>query len=126
MNWPWVSRRAYDLMSDQRDEAKADVKRLADANLALREDIIRMSANPVATPTRTIGSTVPIRLSDLRPLPAPERDEMKELINQQAGGDIRKRKMMLAQLAKDRADNVSDEDIEAAILNGVGSNGVPS
>lgn len=55
-----------------------------------------------------------------------EPDEMLSLIDAKAGGNLRMRGMMLRQLAADRANGVSDEDIRAGILNGVPGNGVPS
>lgn len=54
-----------------------------------------------------------------------EPDELAALIDVQCGRDYRKRAMMLAQLKTDRAAGVAPDDIRAAILKGVQSDGVP-
>lgn len=74
------------------------------------------------------AETVPVANGAVEPptAPAEEPDELKALIDVQCGGDLRKRRMMLAQLATDRAAKVSPDDIKAAILNGVQADGVPA
>lgn len=57
---------------------------------------------------------------------AREPDELKALIHDMAGGDTRKRALMLKQLKIDRAAKVPEEDIRAAIIAGVQAEGVPA
>ena len=77
---------------------------------------------------KTAGAhVVPVAGSVLEPLP--ERtlpfDELKALIAEKAGKNTELRGIMLRQLAKDRADGISEEDIAARIMSGVQADGVP-
>ena len=56
----------------------------------------------------------------------PERDPVLAAIEARAGGDGRKRALMLAQLGRDRAAKISDEDILKAIDEGVATDGLIS
>jgi hypothetical protein len=60
------------------------------------------------------------------PIVREKDDELKLLIADQAGGDLRKRGLMLRQLAQDRADGVSPEEIRRSIEQGVQAEGVPA
>ena len=69
---------------------------------------------------------VPAPLARTESHSTPEPDEMRDLIDAKAGGNLQMRKMMLRQLAIDRADRVDDDTIRAAILTGVSADGVPA
>lgn len=70
--------------------------------------------------------SVPSPLAPATPRLVTEPDEMRDLIDAKAGGNLQMRKMMLRQLATDRAGNVDEDTIRDAILNGVSSDGVPT
>lgn len=75
---------------------------------------------------RMQGATpVPPAPAELLPLPPREPDELKALIAEVCGDDIPKRRLMLRQLASDRAQRVPEEQIRTAILNGIEGTGVP-
>lgn len=88
----------------------------------LLQTVLAMKANGAAVVAKA-GSAV--EANDLVVIPE-KSDDMEALIDAQCGRDYRKRAMMLAQLKKDRAAGLSDEKIEAAILHGIQSEGVPS
>jgi hypothetical protein len=54
----------------------------------------------------------------------PEEEELKALVADQAGPDLRKRAIMLRQLKRDRLDGVSVEEIRKQIEQGVVADGV--
>ena len=55
--------------------------------------------------------------------PAKPADPLLALIDEQCGRDVAKRRMMLRQLAVDRAARVSEEEIAESILHGVQNEG---
>lgn len=75
-----------------------------------------------------VAGAVPEPKRDAAPAPlsAAKPDELRALIDQQCGSDLRKRKLMLGQLAIDRAEGKDEETIRQDILNGVQAEGVPS
>jgi hypothetical protein len=65
------------------------------------------------------------KISELPPRTVVDPDaELKGLIAEQAGPDLRKRAIMLRQLKRDRLDGVSVEEIRKQIEQGVQSDGV--
>ena len=122
----------------QRDDARAMIAQLradlaaSDAALvaerarydALLQTVLAMKAKGAdVVPVANTGYT---SHSPHVPAPQAEPDELAALIDLQSGGDLRKRKMMLAQLKVDRAGGVSEDQIRASIVNGVQSDGVPT
>ena len=73
-----------------------------------------------------LAGAVEVMTYPIVPRPVSEPDEMRDLIDAKAGGNLQMRKMMLRQLAIDRADRVDDDTIRAAILTGVSADGVPA
>lgn len=74
------------------------------------------------------ADVVPVANSAVTPpdTAAPDPDELKALIAEQCGTDLRKRAMMLRQLSLDRAAKTPDEQIRKDILAGVSVAGVPA
>lgn len=72
------------------------------------------------------GATEPRPTGPLPVTIVPKSDELRDLIHERCGGDLRKRGMMLAQLTRDRADGVRDDDIRRRIEDGVATEGVPA
>jgi hypothetical protein len=75
---------------------------------------------------RLQGAVAPPPEVQYTPIKSEPFDELRVLIAETAGGDLRKRGLMLRQLRQDRADGVSPEEIRRAIENGVQSDGVPA
>lgn len=128
MKWPWVSRAAYDALNEHHLSVQATLLHQANSNAAdWREERTRYdSLLEKFTALRLAGAVVvppPVTAGAFAP-PRPV-DEMKELIDLQCGQDYRKRRMMLAQLAKDRAAGKSDDAIQREILSGVQGEGLP-
>lgn len=134
MKLPWVSRDRLDAMQRLLDVAHAEARQersIADVRydaLLEKYQALKMAGavevpKPLDLPRDAAGN---VTINSLQPLYAPPADEMRELIDAQCGGNYRRRAMMLRQLAADRAAKVSDDDIRAAILNGVPSDGVPA
>jgi hypothetical protein len=74
---------------------------------------------------RLQGAEPSIPVPQYTPMKSEPFDEMKALIADISGSDLRKRAMMLRQLAQDRADGVPAEEIETRIRTGVQAEGVP-
>jgi hypothetical protein len=78
---------------------------------------------------KTQGATVvPVAGGVVEPTQpvARETDELKALIGEVCGTDVRKRAMMLRALASDRAAGVREDAIRERIVNGVQAEGVPA
>lgn len=134
MRSPWVSRELYDAGKRERDELVDDLsaeRALGEQrynNLLRRYDELleKFTALRVqgAVPEPK-GSFTMAEMERAYPEPV-ERDELKALIHARCGPDYRKRGMMLAQLATDRAEGVDDDAIRSMILNGQSIEGVPA
>ena len=135
--WPWQSvviadvierRRVSEVSQLQADlasqeDATAQAMRLFETERRRYDELLAtvfamkaQGAVVVPTPNGVVQPEAPIQ----RPT-----DPLHELIADQCGDDVRKRAMMLRQLKIDRAAKVPEEDIRAAIINGVQSVGVP-
>lgn len=134
MSWPWVSRALLDEAVAARHAAernadwwssalKAADDRLVSANLRYDELLAKYHALR-ATP---IGNTVTMAAPVEGPPSAPPQqvDELAALIAEVCAGDYTKQRIMLRQLAVDRAAKVEEDVIRAAILAGVQTDGVP-
>lgn len=91
-------------------------------NEALNERLLSLKmVGAVEPPKQTISGLVAgVALAQAKP------DELRDLIDSKSGGNLRKRGMMLKQLAQDRADGMDPEKIAQRIEQGVSSDGVPS
>jgi hypothetical protein len=124
MSLPWVSREHYDLLSHNYEQAWVQIR--AERTIAeTRYDALLEKYHAL----KLQGAEAPPTIADL-PLgvsrgPDPDA-ELKLLIAEQAGTDLRRRGMMLRQLRQDRADGVSPEEIRRSIERGVQSDGIPA
>lgn len=121
MKWPWVSR--------ARLEQAEDLLRLAHAENRRERDIAEQRYDALLekfTALRVQGAVpeTPVVVEYPTRAPGPP-DELRDLIHERCGGDLRKRGMMLRQLKQDRLDRVSEADIRRRIEEGVSSDGVP-
>lgn len=129
MKLPWVSRATYEVERERAERSHAGWmgevagrrEDHAEADARFRDLLEKFTALRVA-------GAVPEPKPDAAPAPLPvaKPDELKALIDQQCGGDLRKRKLMLGQLAIDRAEGKDEDSIRKDILSGVQSEGVPS
>lgn len=119
MNWPWVSRAALDDALTQRDYWHRVASDAATKNDALTERLLSLKmAGAFEIPTIAISPEALARI------PLQDHDEMRDLIDQACGSNLAKRRMMLRQLAVDRADRLEDDTIRERIVSGVQSEGV--
>lgn len=116
MNWPWVSRAALDEALTQRDYWHRVASDAATKNDALTERLLSLKMAGAAE--------VPPQSQPLLAGVGVQPDEMRDLIDQACGSNLAKRRMMLRQLAIDRADRLEDDTIRARIVSGVQSEGV--
>jgi hypothetical protein len=129
MSWPFVSRSAYNAQREtllwervEHERVMASVR----ADLATERDRYDALLEKF-TALRVAGA---IEIPKVQPVPVidggyEKRDELKELIGEVCGSDYAKRKVMLRQVAVDRAAKMEDDVIRAAILAGVQTDGVP-
>lgn len=134
---PWVSRELLedrfrthiDIVTEQNTtitELRAALALERQRYDALLDRFLNGTAGTVSTAVATApGWPVRVGTEAAPPFPAAESDELKALIDVRCGRDYRRRAMMLAQLATDRAAGIAPDQIKAAILNGVQSDGVP-
>jgi hypothetical protein len=115
MKLPFVSREAY----EERLETNRRLSAILFAERERYDSLLEKYSQ-----LRFAGATVPVETPDIIPLPKPKEDELKTLIGEICGSDYRKRAVMLKQLTMDRAAGISEKSIEAAIREGVPSDGV--
>lgn len=130
MKLPWVSRESAERLiayHEQNAEGWKELFRIEAAKThALNERILSLKmTGAVEPPVQPIGRDAAGQVTP-NSLHGAKSDELRDLIDVKAGGDLRRRSMMLAQLKRDRADGVSEEAIERQIRDGVQSEGVPS
>ena len=124
MSLPWVSREEYNVLKGIYDDA---MERWTDARndlLTERKRYDELLEKYHALKLQGAEPVPPAAQYASRP-PEPD-DELKALIAEHSGGDIRKRYIMLRQLKQDRADGVSPEEIRRSIESGVQAEGVPA
>lgn len=125
MRWPWASREVLEMVIERFAEAereRADATRhLLDQQEARYADLLaKYQALKLAGAVEVPTPSTPVAL------PATEPDEMVELIHAKSGGNLRRRALMLRQLAQDRRDGIEEEQIQARIEHGIPSDGVPA
>jgi hypothetical protein len=132
MKWPWVSRASHDRLQEDCDVRLAEMKaavlasdRGYDALLSRYDDLLEKYhalkvQGAVLEPKSAIPTGIGAAVASL------QADELRDLIHTKCGTDFRRRGMMLAQLARDRADKVDDDVIQRRILEGVQADGVPA
>lgn len=119
MKWPWVSRHALEVAEKFASFCESSLQSERARNDALQERLLSLKTTGAVEPPKD-------REWDGLVAPAPKQDELRDLIHAKCGKNYHLRGIMLRQLTQDRADGVKDEEIEARILAGVQSEGVPS
>lgn len=115
MNWPWVSRAALGEAVTQRDYWHRIASEAATKNDMLTDRLLslKMAGAVEVAPSQPFIAGA-----------AAQPDDMRDLIDQACGSNLAKRRMMLRQLAIDRADRLADDTIRERIVSGVQSEGV--
>lgn len=121
MKWPLVSRHALEVAEKFAAFCESSLQSERARNDALQERLLSLKMTGAVEPPRPVE-----REWDGLVGPAPKVDELRDLIDAKSGGNLRVRGMMLKQLQQDRSAGLKDEEIEARILAGVQSDGVPS
>lgn len=124
MKWPWVSRHALEVAEKYAAFLEGSLQAERSRNDALQERLLALKMTGAVEPPKapTSGYTTLEEAMSRSQQP----DELRDLIHERCGADLRKRALMLAQLRKDRADGVDDGEIARRIVAGVQSDGVPS
>jgi hypothetical protein len=121
--WPFVLRRDYEWlqrwMLDERKFFEDQAISQADRYEALLAKYHALRFQ------RVEGTSAVVAVEPTAPVQREPADPLKALIAELCGTDLRKRAMMLRQLAADRAEGMSAERIEEAIRQGVQPEGVP-
>jgi hypothetical protein len=115
--WPWVSREAFDEVIRTMAYHQQAVNVANERYDALLEKYHALKLQ---------GAEAPPPVTQYPPRTAEPDDELKALIAEQAGGDLRRRAIILRQLRQDRADGVSPEEIRRQIEQGIQADGVPA
>jgi hypothetical protein len=122
MSLPWVSRLAFEAVVNHAASLIKENDRLSVRFDSLLEKYHALKLQGAEAPP----PIVPVQVAAPRDEAFWGVDEMKTLIAEQAGTDLRRRAIMLRQLKQDRADGVSPEEIRRSIENGVQSDGIPA
>jgi hypothetical protein len=109
VRWPWVSRATYDQHTQVLIDAQAGALHQQDRLLDLYESLLDKYHALV------MGETVTAATPALAPVPL---DAVTEAIHQKAGTDVRLRGIMAEQVARDRADGLTEDEIVRRIYNG--------
>jgi hypothetical protein len=116
MSLPWVPREALAALDAAwRTIHASDVERFN----ALLDKYHALKLQGAEAPPPVVQVT-PRQLQPIEP----EEEELKALVADHAGDDLRKRAIMLRQLKRDRLDGVSVEEIRRQIEQGVQGDGV--
>lgn len=128
MSLPWVSRERLEQAERLLSIAHAETLRERDIAEQRYDNLLRRYDDLLEkfTALRVQGAVPELKPVEYAVAQPVERDELRELIADRCGTDMRKRGMMLRQLAADRAAQVPDEQIRAAIEQGIQPDGVPA
>lgn len=130
MKWPWVSRERLVAAESDIAEWRRFTARLANdiEQERKRYDALleKFTALRVAGAIREPRPGMELGMNEeLLKMPVAKADELRDLIHERCGGDLRRRSLMLAQLKRDRLDGIDDDKIRERIETGVESAGVP-
>lgn len=121
MKWPFVSRERLDAAERFLALAHAEARRERDIADARYDALLEKF-----TALRVQGAVPePKPEAESQALPTLAVDSLKVLIGERCGNNVTLRKLMLRQLAIDRATGKSDDEIQKSIEQGVSSDGVP-
>ena len=120
MKLPFVSRLAFELLAESRER---ETRRLQEECAALRGQLHDMT---VRYHTLRLMGQAPVETFTPTPVVEDkEPDDVIAAIHEEAAGDPVRLAMMLRQARLDRAMGVPDEEIIAAVRNGIRPDGVP-